>query len=359
MRILPMGFALDSSINLRDLDSSCNLSRSRVPVGGVRILKHPCLQGNRMSLRKPRGHGRPDRVDKCFPPNSSSHFSARSQFFSIGSGFLNLRFWTCVFAASLIAGRLPALEPDLEFPVQGEILKAKFWSWSPKNHSPAGVLVLCPGQNGDGKSFSEDEGWRHFADANHLAILIPHFVSEDAVLLSGRGYFDASRGSGKLLIQALDAKGWGKLPLLVFGFSGDAHFAMSFSAMAPDRVRGFCAYSFSWWKAPPSALTAPALIVCGQHDATRFGSSFAYFQTGRRAGKPWAWVSLKEKDHSSSMELEQFVRLYFQSVLENSGKSCVTVDNVTKDLSNHTDPLMTSILPTSDILSQWQAIHHP
>jgi len=175
-------------------------------------------------------------------------------------------------------------ENILKLKPAGEIRRADFRCFSKQR--PAAVLVLCPGQNGDGADFLADEKWKTFAKENNLALLVPGFVSDDADLKSGKGYFVASRGSGKMLLEALKQAGWADAPLLLYGFSGGAHFTVSFAAWSPGKVLGFCAYSFGWWVPPPGKLQCPALIACGQFDAVRYGSSFAYFQTGRRQGSP-------------------------------------------------------------------------
>lgn len=223
------------------------------------------------------------------------------------------------------------------------------------------MLVLCPGQNGDGADLVSDEKWRTFSEANNLAILVPGFVSGDEDLKSGKGYFVASRGSGKLLLEALNKCGWSDVPLLLYGFSGGAHFTISFAAWSPGNVLGLCAYSFGWWSPPPENLRCPALIACGQFDAVRYGSSFGYFQAGRRQGKPWAWASLEAQEHDRCPKLDDFVREYFRSLLHSSIKQQVTVDNVRKSLvkGSTCDPLTTSVLPCEAVLTSWQSLHHP
>ena len=125
---------------------------------------------------------------------------------------------------------------------------------------------------------------------------------------------EASRESGAPT-TAIATTGLGDLPVYLYGFSGGAHFARSFAAWRPERVAGFCAYSFAWWQPPPEELRSPAVIVCGQADGTRYGASQAYFQAGRKQGKPWTWVSLEGLGHEPSGELDEFVRGYFAAVM--------------------------------------------
>jgi len=265
----------------------------------------------------------------------------------------------CLIAFSSL--QAACMERGINIKPEGEIRRAEFHCLSFSKRPPSAVLVLCPGQNGDGADFLADEQWKSFAKAHNLALLIPGFVSDDEDLKSGRGYFVASRGSGKMLLEALRKAGWADAPLLLYGFSGGAHFTISFAAWSPGKVLGFCAYSFGWWTPPPENLTCPALIACGQFDAVRYGSSFAYFQAGRRQGKPWAWTSIKGQEHDRCPKLDSFVREYFQSLLVSSTEKQVTVDNVRKSLMKRTacDPLATSVLPSETILESWRSLHHP
>lgn len=229
----------------------------------------------------------------------------------------------------------------------------------------------------------QSAAWREFAAREGLDLVGMRFVSSDEDLKNGRGYFVASRGSGALLEEGLKKAGLEGLPIYLYGFSGGAHFAMSFAAWRPERVAGFCAYSFAWWSPPPPELRCPALIVCGQADGTRYGSSLAYFQAGRKAGKPWTWVSLKDTPHAPNAELDEFVREYFSFVLK-AGKAAsgngrlgesdlgqglekqpeaasTLVDNMTERVVSvgEKEAVATSVLPGSDLWLRWRKVHHP
>ena len=159
---------------------------------------------------------------------------------------------------------------------------------------------------------------------------------------------------------------------------------MSFAAWKPESVAAYCAYSFAWWNRPPENLNAPALIVCGQSDGTRCGSSLAYFQEGRRQGKPWAWGSLAGRDHEPSPELDSFVRAYFSEVVGHEfrefsriGKEKVErassgvafppsiqkafVENMTERAveGDRAKDVGVSVLPSAGLLEAWRELHHP
>jgi len=266
-----------------------------------------------------------------------------------------------VLGISLLSLQASTLEDVQSLMPSAGIQKADFHFIRFSGKKPRAVLVLCPGQNGDGGEYLSDERWKEFARKNDLVILVPDFESPDKLLVSGGGYFVAANGSGDLLLQALRKENLSDVPLLFFGFSGGAHFTISFAAWSPKRLLGFCAYSFAWWSYPPANLKCPAVIACGELDGKRYESTFAYFQAGRRQGNPWTWVSLKKQTHSRSEPLELFVREYFQSLMDCLPQEQIVVDNIRKNLLNSSqcNPLTTSILPCSRVLPFWQTIHAP
>lgn len=227
--------------------------------------------------------------------------------------------------------------------------------------NPVGALVLCPGQNCSSREQLDLPAWREFARRERLVLVGICFQSADSDLKSGRGYYMAGRGSGTLLEEGLRRAGLEEVPLLLYGFSGGAHFARSFASFRPDRVMAFCAYSFAWSSPPASDLKCPALIVCGEADGTRYGSTVEYFQSGRSMGMPWTWVSLEETSHRPHAGLDDFVRTYFSAILAESPKNEIRVDNMTECVvTNRADnDVATSVLPSEALLEAWKEIHHP
>lgn len=271
-----------------------------------------------------------------------------------------LSLWALGVSVALGAGR-----GTIVLPPQAEIAAAEIQVLMPNYCSVSecrGALVFCPGQNGSSMPHLNNTAWQEFAQREKLVLVGMRFVSSDEDLKGGRGYFVASRGSGGLLEEGLKKAGLDRIPLLLYGFSGGAHFVMSFSAWRPNRVVAFCAYSFAWWKAPPEELHCPSLIVCGQTDGKRYGSSLAYFQAGRKQNKPWTWVTLANTAHAPNAKLDNFVRDYFACVLrDKEGETTVRVDNMTEQIVDEPgkENVSTSVLPTLDLLSKWQEIHHP
>lgn len=234
--------------------------------------------------------------------------------------------------------------------------------------APNVVLVLCPGCNGNGVELIRQPAWQRFAEQNGFGLVGLSFSSNPELLSQGKGYYYPSAGSGEALIRAL-RKIYGTLPkLLLFGFSGGAHFVSRFVEWKPQQVLAWCAYSAAWWDQPAAGKSAPpGIVACGDEDGTRYGASLSYFLQGRSSGKRWTWVSLGKKDHSSSLELEAFVRDYFASMIligsAHTGKDSEWRDNDTKmvvsDSVAAAQSVLTSWFPTRDVGIHWANLHRP
>jgi len=181
--------------------------------------------------------------------------------------------------------------------------------------NPVAVLVLAPGANGDGGALVADAGWRKFAEAKRLTLIGLSFASETDTIHGGTGYYYAAKGSGKLLLDALDRLAGKPLPVLLYGFSGGAHFTARFAEWKPERVTAWCAYSAGWWDEPqPSAIMPSGMVVCGEEDG-RLGASLTYFKQGRALGRPWLWVGIPKSGHVQESRVVSFARDYFAVIL--------------------------------------------
>lgn len=268
---------------------------------------------------------------------------------------LLLGFPTCCFADAV---------SRIVMPGGREISSAEMYAWLPKGR-PRAAIVLCPGQNGSSKGALADAAWQEFAERESFALVGMRFVSKDEDLRDRRGYFVAARGSGDILTRGLDRLGLEGVPLCLYGFSGGAHFAMSYAGWQPRRVAGLFAHSFTWWTSPPPSLDCPAVISCGQTDGTRYGSSLGYFQDGRRQGKPWAWVSIEGLGHFPSAKLDSFVRAYISGIMRirnlEEGRDPLFVDNLTERSSAmpKARDVGFSVLPDEVLAAEWRGVHHP
>ena len=229
---------------------------------------------------------------------------------------------------------------------------------------PEAVLVLCPGCNGNGEVLITQPIWQDFAREHQLGLIGISFASDISLLTHGRGYYMASQGSGSILLDAVKTIYGRDLPLLLYGYSGGAHFTSRFVEWKPNRVKAWCAYSAAWWDEPKkSKSTPPGIVACGEYDVWRYCVSLAYFQQGRALGKPWVWISLPKTDHAPSAPLEDFIRAYFAELLENRTSSGIWVDidqkEEVQEIQATSYPSLTAWLPHIRLLSMWKKIHEP
>jgi hypothetical protein len=230
---------------------------------------------------------------------------------------------------------------------------------------PTAILVLSPGFNGNGKDWITNPDWQDFARHHNLSLVGLSFASDAEKLQKGQGYYYPAQGSGQLLLDGISQAFNTDIPLLLYGFSGGAHFTSGFSAWKPERVLGWCAYSAEWWEKPYSnRISPPGLVICGDKDE-RYGASLTYFKQGRALGKPWLWVSVSNDGHSISARVEGFVRDYFAAILDAEG-STVTGQWVDIDLKKaapsetvSNEPSLVGWLPNDQLFSKWDAVHQP
>lgn len=181
---------------------------------------------------------------------------------------------------------------------------------------PSAVIILSPGYNGNGRDFLCDRNWYEFAKYYRLGVVGLSFASQEIDLHNGKGYYYVKNGSGELLFEGLRRIYGRDLPLLLYGFSGGAHFTARLAEWKPKRVIAWCAYSAGWWDEPQPMENPPlGIIACGQDD-DRIAPSFEYYQKGRKLGRPWLWVGIKDGQHEMSPELEAFVRNCFATFVE-------------------------------------------
>lgn len=244
-----------------------------------------------------------------------------------------------------------------------EIQRADLYVFHP-SFEPQGILVLCPGCNGSGEDFLKDNIWKQFAAKNKLALAGLSFASEIQQLQEGKGYYYAEQGSGKLLLDGISKTFPKELPILLYGFSGGAHFTSSFVEWKPERVLTWCAYSAEWWIEPQKhEKTPPGIVACGDYDGSRYGASQMFFSKGRSFGKPWTWISIQNKGHEGSRELDEFVRGYFTAILnlnKNEGEWCDIETKRSLSLQEvQAQPTLATWLPNKELSKAWRTLHHP
>jgi poly(3-hydroxybutyrate) depolymerase len=225
------------------------------------------------------------------------------------------------------------------------------------------VLVLCPGMNQDGAFFLQESPWMDFAKANNLGVIaIAYESNPDSMYGEARqGYYWPEQGSGKALLDSIQDTYGKDLPILIYGFSGGAHFASRFAEWAPERVIAWAAYSAQFWDSPhASESNPPGIVACGEHDGVRWHPSFSYFYEGRQQNKPWVWVSLPDTGHRRHGAFEQFVRNFFDGVQNATGATAYADVESGELFQNSEDSIQTELLaifPNDQLIQAWRDVH--
>lgn len=232
--------------------------------------------------------------------------------------------------------------------------------------NPKAVLVLCPGCNGNGEGLVADPVWQAFARKHNLGLVGLSFASELKDIHNGEGYYYAHNGSGKILLDGISKLFNRDLPVLLYGFSGGAHFTSRFVEWKPERVITWCAYSAGWWDEPkPSGIMPPGIVACGESDE-RLGASLIYFKQGRAAGKPWLWIGIPNNGHSPNRRVESFVRDYFEVILQNRERLDPIRTGLWVDVDKRSAvemyvirqfPSITGWLPDAGLLDIWRSLN--
>lgn len=230
-----------------------------------------------------------------------------------------------------------------------------------------GVLVLCPGMNGNGSILIQDTDWRAFAKQQSLGLVGMSFSSPPEELYGSpaRGYYYPEQGSGEVLMRGLRELYGSDAKIFFYGFSGGAKFGSRFVDQHPDHILAWAAYSAAFWAEPVSAspTSPPGIVACGEFDATRYGPSFGYFQQGRRKEARWTWVSVGNVGHMRHRQLENFMRAFFSAVLAGDFSQVAWMDAETKEPTTEDARLLTPALsvwlPTPEIKDAWLKLHHP
>jgi len=265
----------------------------------------------------------------------------------------------------------------MSLPATELVERADLYFWEPKTigNGARGILVLAPGINGNGKGYLENKQWRSFAEQHRLLLCGLSFSSKREPV--AKSYSNAHSGAGKMLLRGLSCFTAGKeqqeIPILIYGFSGGARFSASFVEGNSDRVVAWAAYAVGRWRdARETESQPPGIVACGEWDAVSYHASLLYFQQGRKLGKPWTWLSLRETGHAQSAELEGFIRAFFSEAIESKWGENVAdtsdqgfyydIDSqkvLTKEEVEVWPIFSTWLPPDKKIQERWKEIHHP
>lgn len=224
--------------------------------------------------------------------------------------------------------------------------------------NPKAVLVLCPGANGDGRGMIQEREWQDFANREHLGLMGIHFQSPGDLLSMCQGYYQASNGSGEVLLKSIRRIYGRDLSILIYGFSGGAHFTTRFVAWSPERILGWCALGAGVLDQPmPARNNPPGIMACGEND-TRLGGALVFFKQGRAVQKPWLWIEVPKTGHATSTNLDIFIRAYFKSLLHYPSGTGAWVDiDLMKEISREEaqrTPSLSGWLPERELFKSWE-----
>lgn len=270
----------------------------------------------------------------------------------------------CILLVFIMVFPYCAEEPlCLSLPLRAGMSRADLYYLKPNGQELA-VLVLCPGHNGNGRFYLKDSAWRNFAEQNNVGIVGLAFMSKGTDVRSKQFYYYAGNGTGKLLLDGLKKIYGVEIPILLYGFSGGAHFVSRFAEWKPERVLAWCAYSAGWWDKPvTNSFSPPGIIACGEEDE-RLIATRNYFWDGRELGKPWLLIELKKQEHTQSAALESFVREYFIAILKQRSRQkeqdglWVNIYKLERadDEDKKLHPCATAWLPHHKLYAKWLAL---
>ena len=102
----------------------------------------------------------------------------------------------------------------LSLPLLSGMSRADLHFLKPTGEEKA-VLILCPGHNGNGRFFLEDQAWVEFARKNQLGLVGLAFMSKGKNVHSRQFYYYAENGTGKLLLRGLKKIYGSEIPILL------------------------------------------------------------------------------------------------------------------------------------------------
>lgn len=188
--------------------------------------------------------------------------------------------------------------------------------YQPFSTPPKVILILCPGVNGNGKKLLYSEKWKEFALQHDLGLVAISFASSYDDIREQKSYYRADLHSGEIVKNAIKYIYGNNVKLLLYGFSGGAHFVSKFADTYPDNIIAWVAYSAMWKDKPNSSITnSHGLVICGENDI-RLGASLTYFQQGRALKKPWLWLCIPKNNHHPDKKGENFIRLFFKEFIK-------------------------------------------
>jgi hypothetical protein len=221
--------------------------------------------------------------------------------------------------ASLPAVSGAPLQFDFEAPPGSAYKKAAFHFWSPAYAQPLrGLIIMTPGNNGDGRGMTKDPAWEALARKHGLGLI--------ASCLQGGDYQRPELGTGDAFraarSQFANQSGHPEVatvPLLLWGVSAGGQWNYNYMLWRPDDVMAFVVNKGGYYEDgdPDShARQTPGLFILGQADqAFRIQAITKIWTAGRSAGALWALAPQPRSGHEFS-KTDPLARVFFEAVLQ-------------------------------------------
>lgn len=198
-------------------------------------------------------------------------------------------------------------------------ISAAFRCWIPDTNQPlAGVLVVIPGQNADGRDFAQDSDLQSRCKTWNFALIGCYFTGD-----ATRFYSDAGRGSGRALKDAMlnfsDQSGKRELAttsMALMGFSAGGQFAYGMTCYKSKDVLAFVCDKGAFFTSRPNggALDTPGLFIVGEEDKTKSPvNTLKVFTNGRTRRGIWAMhQELKQAHKPAEKEVRELALDFIQ-----------------------------------------------
>lgn len=204
--------------------------------------------------------------------------------------------------------------------------KAAFRLWiGPETKAIAGVIVMVPGSNGNGRNMVEKPEWQALAKKHNMALLAAHITDQPSGNMAIEHYADVSQGSGQAMLDVLnklaDKSGHPELkeaPLAFWGMSAGGEFNYEFACWKPERVISFIVNKGGvYYTALASEATrkVPGVFLTGEIDNPyRNEIVEGIFSVNRRFGAQWIFAEEPGQGHEFAKS-EAFALKYFDLII--------------------------------------------
>lgn len=224
---------------------------------------------------------------------------------------------------------------------------------------PQGVLLLCLDRNQHPKGAVQNKEWSDFA-RNHefaLAAAMFDYSNPDG---NPHDFVHISESVQKAIQQGLGSAGLGDVPLFIYGQGFGGTVASSFAATKVPKVSAWASFTNDPQTIQLEHDQRPGLIVCDYEDSKSRPALKSFFEDGRTHGKPWTWLSLATPLEGRSAKAAEFVRSYFEAVLDQKdSEGCwAETDDLSESCASYAMgfPKITAWFPSAKVASMWRTL---